>query len=239
MIPNPASFKPLLPRPKTGRMRNKFIRCCCAPCSRRSTRPPIPATLAWPLMPTRISPALSGAIRTCWCTVSSKLFWKKPSTSCPPCPRRVRPMPSWRGDLKKDCPPKSRTQPKSRAKPAPRAWPGRPQACIAVPTSAGLMKPAVTWRRGLSASTCASTWVRNMAGSSLRQPALVCLSPWTRCMWKAWCTSPSWVVSISALMKRARNCAASAPAPVTPLARGCAFRLAGWIWTDARSISDS
>ena len=118
----------------------------------------------------------------------------------------------------------SRIQSKNRRKRRPTSLPGRLPACIAAPTSAGLMKPAATLKPGSNANTCASTLVRSSAAWSPPPPASASLSRWTRCMLRAWCTSPSWAVSISALTRHARSCAASAPAFATPSAHGYACR---------------
>jgi hypothetical protein len=59
----------------------------------------------------------------------------------------------------------------------------------------------------------------------------------TRCMSTAWCTSPNWAASTTASTRRARNCAASAPACAMASGRGCGCRSAGSTWTVGRSTS--
>ena len=54
--------------PRSGPTPSRSTPCCCARCSRRSTRRSTAATSAWPTTPTRTSPARSGATPTCWCT---------------------------------------------------------------------------------------------------------------------------------------------------------------------------
>ena len=82
-----ASSRRLRRRPRTGPTRSRFTPCCCAPCSRPSTRRSTAGTSAWRLTPTPISPARSVATRTCWCTGSSRRFLARPGTSCRCCRR--------------------------------------------------------------------------------------------------------------------------------------------------------
>ena len=92
------------------------------------------------------------------------------------------------------------------------------------------MKPAAMWRPGLNANTCAITWAKSFRARSQRSPALGCSSRWRRCTSKAWCTSVSWVGTITALMRCAKSCAVSVPACAMPLAPACKCRSAGWTW---------
>ncbi len=119
----------------------------------------------------------------------------------------------------------------------PSCWPGRPPACTAVPTNAAPTRPAKTSRPGSSANTCVSIWARNMLAPSARPPVSACSSHWTRCTSKDWCTSPSWVVTTSSLMKCARSCAVNVPASATPSAPACVCRSAVLTWMAARSTS--
>ena len=215
---------------RTGPTRRRSTPCCCARCSRRSTPPPTPATSAWPTTPTRTSPARSGATPTCWCTASSRRCSASKRYHLVPQRAHARAAGAARRGGKAGAP-------AGQAADAGAGALGGRRARTAAPTSAAPTRPRATSRPGSSAATCASTWARSSPARSARSPASASSSRSTRCTSKAWCTSPNSAASTTASTRRARNCAASAPASATPWARACACRSAASTWTAARSTS--
>ncbi|MPM69187.1 hypothetical protein SDC9_116131 [bioreactor metagenome] len=56
-------------------------------------------------------------------------------------------------------------------------------------------------------------------------------------MWKAWCISPSWAATTSALTKPGRSCVAGARVSAMASAHECGCRSVAWIWMDVASTS--
>ena len=97
---------------------------------------------------------------------------------------------------------------------------GRPGGggCTAAPTSAAPTRPAATSRPGSSASYMREHLGEEYGGVVTAATSFGIFVTLDACTSKGWCTSPNSAASTSASTRRARNCAASAPACATPSA---------------------